>query len=689
MKDFLIEARMTEQIQTNGAGERLSLMAGILVALVGAFVCVGWATNSEVLISILPGFVPMNPLSAILFLLAGTALARLRKSPRIVWTCATLTTVVGAARLLTYLMKWDFAPDVNWFHDSVGRVHMATSTALSFLLTGLALLVAHRDRNNSVSVPILAMAAAVPGILVLIGCIAVGAAAQDLMAFTPMSLPSAVCFIALCIGITFQQPAGLSYSSSSSVSDPPRFHRSLKRKITFGLASAVLILSFVAVVTYRSIYDLVTNIQTDEHSRQVLLTTKEVLSIFQDLETGQRGYVISGMPEYLQPYQTAVGSAMSSIDRLAELVKQDMVQSTSVQKLRRLAQKKIEITGKIIVLRQQAGLQAARNQLLTGDEKAVMDQIRIVLAQVQAAETKLLHQRSEHVQASAHHTVTTIFISSALALMLVTLAGWMIRRDIAARIRAEQAIADLNQQLCVHSQQLEAANKELESFCYSVSHDLRAPLRGIDGFSQALLEDCATALDAQGREFLDRIRAAAQRMGQLIDDLLNLSRVTRAQLKTEELGLTTIAEDVLKELAQTQPQRQIELVVHPAVTGMGDPALLRIVLVNLLGNAWKFTGKVQNARIEFGIEQTDQGEAFFVRDNGAGFDMSYVHKLFGAFQRLHATTEFPGTGIGLATVQRIIHRHGGQVWAQSQVGQGASFYFTLGASSPMMLAKAA
>ncbi|MGB7542146.1 MAG: ATP-binding protein, partial [Burkholderiales bacterium] len=219
--------------------------------------------------------------------------------------------------------------------------------------------------------------------------------------------------------------------------------------------------------------------------------------------------------------------------------------------------------------------------------------------------------------------------------------------------------------------------KELEAFSYSVSHDLRAPLRHIDGFGQILLEDYAGKLDDEGRRHLQRVREASQRMAQLIDDLLNLSGITRAEMRRETVDLSRMAEMAAEALRKTDPQRAAEIVIEKGLTAEADERLLRVALDNLLGNAWKYAGKRPRARIEVGRTDRDGKTAYFVRDNGAGFDMAYAHKLFGAFQRLHSVSEFPGTGIGLATVQRIIHRHGGQIWAESAVDKGATFYFTL------------
>jgi PAS domain S-box-containing protein len=225
--------------------------------------------------------------------------------------------------------------------------------------------------------------------------------------------------------------------------------------------------------------------------------------------------------------------------------------------------------------------------------------------------------------------------------------------------------------------ELEEANRELEAFSYSVSHDLRAPLRSIDGFSQILLEDYSEKLDDQGKEYLKRIKVATQHMSQLINDLLDLSRVSRAEMHLEDVDLTAMVMDIATSFKQTQPERNVNFIIEQNVRAYGDPHLLRIVMENLLSNAWKFTSKHQSATIEFGVRQDNGKMVYFVKDDGAGFDMAYVNKLFTPFQRLHEQSEFEGTGIGLATVQRIIHRHGGNIWAEGEVERGATFYFTL------------
>lgn len=256
-----------------------------------------------------------------------------------------------------------------------------------------------------------------------------------------------------------------------------------------------------------------------------------------------------------------------------------------------------------------------------------------------------------------------------------------LERQVEERRQTEREVQRLNEELeqrvAERTEELERANKELEAFSYSVSHDLRAPLRAIDGFSQALMEDCADRLDATGNDYLKRVRNAAQRMGILIDDLLKLSRINRLELNRQDIDLSALAEDVLRDVRSHEPGREIDGRITSGLSDSGDPQLMRIALENLIGNAVKYSSRRERTVIEFGMRSRNGQSAYFVQDNGVGFDMTYANKLFGAFQRLHDASEYPGTGIGLATVQRIIHRHGGHVWAESAVDQGSTFYFTL------------
>ena len=255
--------------------------------------------------------------------------------------------------------------------------------------------------------------------------------------------------------------------------------------------------------------------------------------------------------------------------------------------------------------------------------------------------------------------------------------------DVTERKQAEEKINILNASLVQRATELEAANKELESFSYSVSHDLRAPLRSIDGFSQAVIEDYSGKLDPDGLEYLERIRASSQDMTQLIDDILDLSRITRTEIHLSKVNLSKLAQEVTIELKRLYPDRHVDFIITSGLEAYGDSHLLKLVFDNLLDNAFKFTGKRALGKVEFGAIQYNGEQAYFVRDNGAGFDMAHVDNLFKPFQRLHSKEEFPGTGIGLASVLNIVRRLGGKVWAEGQEDKGATFYFTLQQISPV------
>lgn len=250
-------------------------------------------------------------------------------------------------------------------------------------------------------------------------------------------------------------------------------------------------------------------------------------------------------------------------------------------------------------------------------------------------------------------------------------------QDITEWKNTAEKIKKLNENLLKHAAELATVNKELEAFSYSVSHDLRAPLRSIDGFSQALLEDYEDELDEEGKDYLKRIINATQQMGLIIDELLKLSRITRRPLDEEKVNIANLSKSIIEKLKKQNPKRRVKINIDADLTTRGDKQLIQMALENLIGNAWKFTSKKKNAEIKVGKTKKDGKDAFFVKDNGAGFDMKYVDKLFIPFQRLHKDDEFEGTGIGLGIVSRIIHRHGGEIWADAEEGKGATFYFTL------------
>ena len=576
-----------------------------------------------------------------------------------------------------------------------------------------------------------------------------------------------------------------------------------------GLAAASAGLLLAAVLSYLGLVRQLEDHEWIIHTHTVLEKLGEVRSNVTEVETGERGYLITGDDVYLAPYDRGARELRRNLNELRQLVGDDAKQQRALERLEPLVAAKLAFLAERIRIRRQQGLGAAAAAVREGFGKQLMEQINVLLAGMKQEEDRLLLQRSRDLQSSATKSKWTVGLLGGMGFFFILTAGLIIQKEIRKRARVEEqfrsllefapdcmvivnqkgqiglvnsqtervfgysrrellqqnveilipqrfhpqhpghrtqfftdpkvrpmgaglelfalrkdgtefpveislapletaegrlvscAIRDVTArkqteealrrqaqeverqrgELAHSNVELTAANKEIESFSYSVSHDLRAPLRSIDGFSVALLEDCADKLDANGKEYLYRMRAATQRMGVLIDDLLDLARVTRVEMRHERVDLSTMARSIITELASAHPERNAKIQIEQSLETTGDSHLLRIVLENLLGNAWKFTSKRQTPRIEFGKTACNGTSAYFVRDDGAGFDSAYASRLFGAFQRLHDKSEFPGTGIGLATVQRIVHRHGGRIWAEGAVDRGATFYFTLAEAS--------
>jgi PAS domain S-box-containing protein len=643
----------------------------------------------------------------------------------------------------------------------------------------------------------------------------------------------------------------------------------VERKVLAALITVLLLMAGIGLDSYLSINQLVENTRHASDALNVRRNAEAIMLTMLNLETGTRGYVITGEELYLKPYRNAVATAGRQITELSQAIGSVARQQERLEKLDKLVTVELAIEKRHVDVRQKQDFDAASSDLKTGDGRREMDQIRELVADILADQDEFISQQIQRGVQQARRTTWTIGIGGVCGFLFVAALCVIIHRDLsrrrdaaerieiqaaallrardelegrvrertaelerttrdlqfeaAERKQAEEALlkagalqraifnsanfssiatdakgviqifnvgaermlgymaadvmnkitpadisdphevisraqalsleletpitpgfealvfkasrgiediyeltyirkdgsrfpavvsvtalrdaqdaiigylligtdntarkqaaeeirklnTELEQRVVERTAQLQTANNELEAFSYSVSHDLRAPLRSLDGFSQALMEDCADKLDAEGLDNLQRIRKASQRMGHLIDDLLNLSRLTRVEMTRVTVDLSKMAREVADDLRTGDPQRKTSFVIDEGLAAEADPQLLRIALTNLFANAWKFTAKRTDARIEFGCAGENGSKAFFVRDNGVGFDMAYSGKLFGAFQRLHAMQDFPGTGIGLATVQRIFRRHGGRIWAQSAVDAGATFNFTL------------
>ncbi|HUK30672.1 MAG TPA: ATP-binding protein [Candidatus Acidoferrum sp.] len=456
------------------------------------------------------------------------------------------------------------------------------------------------------------------------------------------------------------------------------------------------------------------------HTRAVLKSLEDFSSAIKSAQLVAVSYYTNGGNPPMQAFASAAAEAHAALIRARDMTVDNPVQQKNLTALIPLGDQGIELLRRVIQLKQEGQTGADGLKSVNEDSKKISPPLAKTLTAMITEENQLLEVRTrEAAQASRRARLIEIFGGTfAMALLIVMCVSFLrensirakavdqleslnselehrvtertaalqtaidqVRKENEERLAAESAVTKLNAELEMRVRhrtlELESSNKELESFCYSVSHDLRAPLRSIDGFSMAILEDYGDQLDADCKTQLHRVRAATVRMGTLIDDLLNLSRITRSEMHREPVDLSQLAKTIAMELRNSQPDRKVEFDISPGLRADGDARLIRIALQNLFTNSWKFTSRRDHARIEFGRTDMNGSSSFFVADNGAGFDPSYSDRLFGAFQRLHAASEFPGTGIGLATVQRIIHRHGGDIWASGAVNEGATFFFTL------------
>ncbi|HYU80748.1 MAG TPA: CHASE3 domain-containing protein [Vicinamibacterales bacterium] len=445
----------------------------------------------------------------------------------------------------------------------------------------------------------------------------------------------------------------------------------------------------------------------------------EMLVALLDAETGANGFLLTEDESFLDPFEVSKASVPRGLDSLRRLVAEGQERDLYEQ-VAQHARRRMELAQQAVMLVQQGvGLDdpELKSRLTLGKQE--MDQCRGSLGVLLQTQHELVVQSQLELARIRRRLGPIVWITLVGSFVSAGGATWLFATGVARRMaalehnaarlaqgaplryepsrgqdeigrvdralrRAGIVIRQRNRELRSLNATLERSlheqkvlNRELEAFSYSVSHDLRAPLRSIDGFAQALREDWGDRLDETGQDHLARVRNAAQRMGRLIDDLLKLSRLSRAQVQRIDVDLTQLAHDVTAELHERNPTRQVQWRIEAGLHANCDPSLARIILENLLGNAWKFTSKTANAQIEFVALRDTQPTTFVVRDNGAGFDMRYAEKLFAPFQRLHADRDFPGTGIGLATVQRIVHKHGGEVRTIAEIGRGATFYFTL------------
>jgi len=473
--------------------------------------------------------------------------------------------------------------------------------------------------------------------------------------------------------------------------------RSRRFAIPAVLFAAIAVVALNTVFAVRALGTLDTSQFWVEHTWQVINQVERIMSSAKDAETGSRGYLITGDADYLAPYSAGVRELPGEMDEFGRLTADNPRQGVQLSEMRAVVAQRLALLKQGIDEHQSGEADSVHALVLSGTGKAQMDHLRQLADRMEAEEHRLLDLRIAGERAAARRARGTLFLASGLDLLLIILMFRYFSRERALRLQTEETAANLalarveiernadevrqlnvtlEERVRQRTAELEATNRELEAFSYSVSHDLRAPLRTIDGFSLALEEDYTAAVDATGRDYILRVRTGVQRMGQLIDALLQLSRITRAEITREPVDLSALAESVAANLRDETSGNAFNITIEPGLKVDADPKLLRVALENLLGNAVKFTSKIEKPEIHFGWDK--ERHAFFVRDNGAGFDMYYADKLFNAFNRLHGDKDFKGSGIGLATVARVVRRHHGRIWADAKVNHGATFFFTVG-----------
>ena len=448
--------------------------------------------------------------------------------------------------------------------------------------------------------------------------------------------------------------------------------------VAVSFAVAVIILVVIGFVDYRSTEGLIRTADRVAHTREVLQNLDYLLFELSDADAGQRGYVITGNEGFLQPYQLAI----SQVDRVARhlhrLTSDNAYQQERLARLDTLINSKLDAVRQTVDLRATNGFTAAQSEVASQHGKNLMDEIRKTVGEMKIEEENLLTQRTGYTNASAATAIRLTVFGTGISLLLLFLSFYLLRREINQRQRAQLEISTLNQHLKEHAARLEAANKELEGFSYSVSHDLRAPIRHISGFVDLLGKQETVMREAKNARYLKFIGDSARQMGTLVDDLLSFSRMSRTEIHLGTVSLAHLVKEARDELALSVADRSVIWRFSPDLPEVqADAAMLHLVFVNLLSNAIKYTGTRSEASIEVQYSSTRDEHIISVHDNGVGFDMQYVDKLFGVFKRLHHAEEFEGTGIGLANVRSIINRHGGRTWAEGRLDRGAAFFFSL------------
>ena len=654
---------------------KFALSLGMLVVILGLSVLVGWMFNIAALKSVFPGLGTMKANTALGLLLCGGTLAILsgREAGKSIkfWTTliAVVVAVFGLLTLIEYLGGWTFGIDQWLFHDS-GR--MSPATAFCFILTGSALWAAAQPAAMRLRLPILG---ALGVVVIMVNALALAGSVSDALFglrwwnYTGMAIHTTAGFLLLGFGLL------------ALIKRDGEFAWSLDTFTTSGFVIGILSLVVATGISYHFTRQLQQTAAWVSHTQEVLREIEMVTADVATLGSDQRSYINTGNEDWLEQVAKIKDAIHQELNELRGLTADIPGQPSRLDQLEPLIAQRIDWGEQTVVARRQQGLSAAEQIIAAGKGIELSDGIRRLVKEMEDQEYSLLDQWQKKEQEVSTTTFLLLPLGVFLSLTVLSLGLFFLNAGVDVTKRAEAQVHRLNteleQRVIQRTAELEAANKELEAFSYSVSHDLRAPLRAVNGFAGIVLEDFGSHLPEEGRRYLERIRNGGRQMGELIDDLLGFSRLGRQPVDRQDVNMLELVQNVLEELKPQRAGRQVEIRVGNLPSCQGDLSLLKQIWVNLISNAVKYTRERTPAIIEIGCTREKGEHIYFIRDNGAGFDMQYANKLFGVFQRLHRSDEFEGTGVGLAIVQRIVHRHNGRVWAQAELNRGATFYFTL------------
>jgi PAS domain S-box-containing protein len=645
--------------------ELIGRLAAWLAAALAVTVLLGWLLDVDGLKSLAPGRATMkvNTAVAILLLVLATRLCRRSGGLRAIgFAAAGIAAVIALLSVIEHRTGVDLHIDQLLFHEAAGASEttspgrMSSNTASGIILLALAIPLGTRARLRPAA-EALVVAGGIVGLLGLVGQLSRTSSLTGFGSATHISVPAGIALLLVSLSLLLAGDGRLAGLLSA-----PGAGGALARRL---LPAAVIVPLFVGgLVAWALSHQLIGARLEDWLLISAIIVAVGVLVVrtASSLERldAERSGALAELHQANEQLRVLIDSSPLAI---AVLDAEGAVRLWNQAAEDTFGWSKEEVIGNPYPVVEEGG-----RELFASDLRLTASGSPLAVARRRRRKdgsSLWVHSARAPLRDPAGEITGVIVVSV----------------DISDRIEAEERVRQMNveleQRVDERTRELTLANRELEAFSYSVSHDLRAPLRAIDGFGKALLEDYGEALDATAGDYVERMRAASQRMGQLIDDLLKLSRLSRSEMHRVRVDLSELARSIARELRESEPEREVEVVVQDGLEATGDPELLRIALTNLIGNGWKFTRDAEHARVEVGGRWQGDEHVFFVRDNGVGFDSAYVDRLFTPFQRLHSQHDFPGSGIGLATVSRVVRRHGGRVWADARPGQGAAFFFTL------------